>query len=267
MSCVFARRAAFRPLSIPSICALVFGASALNSEPVHVRRTEGLVHGFLALRTLEGQKLADGEITQVAKGDRVTAELIFRFRDGSIYRDETVFTQKGDFRLLSEHLVNKGPSFKQPIETLIDASSGQVTVRYTDHGKEETLEQKLDLPPDLANGLLFTILKHIDPSTPRTTVSMVVCTPKPRLVKIAITPEGEQPLSRGSAGHNAVVYDVKVELGAVVGSLARVTGKQPADTHVWVLKSAVPAFVKAEGPLFQGGPVWRIELATPAGFP
>jgi hypothetical protein len=265
MSCVFARPAAFRPLCIPSICALVFGVSALNSEPVHVRRTEGLVHGFLALRTLEGQKLADGEITQVAKGDRVTAELIFRFRDGSIYRDETVFTQKGDFRLLSEHLLKKGPSFEQPIETLIDAFSGQVTVRYTDHGKQKTLEQKLDLPPDLANGLLFTILKHIDPSTPRTTASMVVCTPKPRLVKIAITPEAEQPLSRGSAGHNAVVYDVKVELGAVVGSLARVTGKQPADTHVWVLKSAVPAFVKAEGPLFQGGPVWRIELATPAG--
>jgi hypothetical protein len=60
---------------------------------------------------------------------------------------------------------------------------------------------------------------------------------------------------------------VKVELGAVAGSLARVTGKQPPDTHVWVLKSAVPAFVKSEGPLFQGGPVWRIELATPAGFP
>jgi hypothetical protein len=101
-----------------------------------VRHTEGQVHGFLALRALEGQKLADGEITQIAKGERVTAELIFRFRDGSIYRDETVFTQKGDFRLLSEHLVEKGPSFRQPIETLIDASSGQVTVRYTDHGKE-----------------------------------------------------------------------------------------------------------------------------------
>ena len=135
-----------------------------------------------------------------SRGDRVTAELIFRFRDGSIYRDETVFTQKGDFRLLSEHLVKKGPSFKQPIETLIDASSGQVTVGYTDHGKEETFEQKLDLPPDLANGLLCTILKHIDPSTPRTTVSMLVCTPKPRLAKIAITPEAEQPFPGAAPG-------------------------------------------------------------------
>lgn len=29
------------------------------------------MHGFLALRTLDGKRLADGEVTQVAEGDRV----------------------------------------------------------------------------------------------------------------------------------------------------------------------------------------------------
>jgi hypothetical protein len=38
------------------------------------------MHGFLALRTLEGTRLADGEMTQVAEGDRVTGHLIFRFK-------------------------------------------------------------------------------------------------------------------------------------------------------------------------------------------
>jgi hypothetical protein len=28
-----------------------------------------------------------------------------------------------------------------------------------------------------------------------------------------------------------------------------------------------PAFVKAEAPLYAGGPVWRIELATPGVVP
>ena len=226
------------------------------------------MHGFLALRTLEGKKIADGEMTQVAQGDRVTAHLIFRFKDGSIYEDRTVFTQRGSFRLLRDHLVERGPSFKQPMETSIDASTGQVTVHYTDgDGKEKVLNQKLELPPDLANGLMFTLVKDIEPSAPQTTVSMLATTPKPRLVKLSIFPEGEKPLSSGSTGHKAMVYVVKVKIGGIAGLLARVTGKQPPDTHVWVLGGEAPAFVKSEGPLYEGGPVWRVELAKPAEFP
>jgi DNA-binding IclR family transcriptional regulator len=43
------------------------------------------MHGFLALRSLDGKRLADGEMTQIAEGDRVTSRLIFRFKDGSVY--------------------------------------------------------------------------------------------------------------------------------------------------------------------------------------
>jgi len=43
-------------------------------------------------------------------------------------------------------------------------------------------------------------------------------------------------------------------------------GKQPADTHVWVLGGEAPAFVKAEGPLYVGGPIWRIQLASAGLF-
>jgi len=57
-------------------------------EPVAVRYTEGLVHGFLVLRTLEGKALADGDLLQAARGDRVTTRLVFRFKDGSTH-DET----------------------------------------------------------------------------------------------------------------------------------------------------------------------------------
>jgi hypothetical protein len=226
------------------------------------------MHGFLALSTLEGKKIADGEMTQVAEGGHVTTNLIFRFKDGSIDEDTTVFTQSGSFRLLRDHLVEKGPSFKQPMETSIDAATGQVTVHYTDgDGKEKVLNQKLALPPDLANGLIYTLVKDIDPSAPQTTVSMLAATPKPRLVKLAIFPEGEKPLSSGSAGHKAIVYVVKVKIGGIAGWLARATGKQPPDTHVWILGGEAPAFVKSEGPLYEGAPIWRIELAKPAEFP
>jgi len=33
---------------------------------------------------------------------------------------------------------------------------------------------------------------------------------------------------------------------------------------VWILGGDAPAFVKAEQALYIGGPVWRIELASPS---
>src|SRR5947208_15813505 len=188
-------------------CAALLQPNALFADTIPVRHTEGLIHGFLVVRTLEGKALADGQMTQDARGDRVTNHLIFRFKDGSIYEDTTIFSQRGTFRLLSDHLIRRGPSFKQQVDTSIDASTGQVKVRYTkDKGKEKVIAQRMELPPDVANGLLFTLIKDVKPSVPRTTVSMVATTPKPRLVKLAILPQGEEPFTIGSFRHNAMYY-------------------------------------------------------------
>src|SRR5512132_1263572 len=92
-------------------CSTTFEPIPLTADQVPVRHVEGLMHGFLALRTLDGKRLADGEMTQVAEGDRVTSRLIFRFKDGSVYDDTTIFSQRGAFRLLRDHLVQRGPSF------------------------------------------------------------------------------------------------------------------------------------------------------------
>jgi hypothetical protein len=168
---------------------------------------------------------------------------------------------------LKDHLVLKGPTFMHPTETSSEGSTGQVTVRYTgDDGKEKVLNHRLELPPDVANGLMFTLVKQIQPGVPRTTVSMVATTPKPRPVKLAILPQGEEPFSSGTIKHKAMHYVVKVEIGGVAGMLAHLLGKQPPDTNVWVLGGEAPAFVKSEGPLYEGGPIWRVELASPAGF-
>ena len=257
----------FRMLAVLLAYAAPFQTIPLTADQVRVRHMEGLMHGFLALRTLEGKRLADGEISQIAEANRVTSRLIFHFKDGSVYDDTTIFSERGTFRLLSDHLVERGPSFKQPMETSIDASSGQITVRYKDPaGKEKILKERRDLPPDIANGLLLTLVKHIQPNVPQTTVSMVATTPKPRVVKLEIRPEGEKAIASGNTKHATVRYVVKVKIGGVAGLMAWLLRKQPPDMHVWVLAGDAPAFVKLEGPLYAGGPVWRIELATPAGF-
>lgn len=252
-----------KPLVFLLACAALLQPGAMPAASVPVRHTEGVVHGFLVLCTLEGHRLADGELLQFARGDQVTSRLVFHFEDGSVHDETAVFSQCRSFRLLSDHLVQKGPAFQHPMEVSIDGSTGQVTVRYTDEGKEKVTADRLQLPPDVSNGLILILMKNIRPDAPQTTLSLVAATPKPRLVKLAITPQGEEPFSIGGSRHRATHYVVRVEIGGVAGLVAPLLGKQPPDTHVWILGGEAPAFVKSEGPLYLGGPIWRIELASP----
>jgi hypothetical protein len=242
----------------------IFLPIQLCAQPVAVRQLEGQLHGFLVLRTLGGAIVANGELTQASHGNEMTVRMVYHFKDGSLQDETTVFSQSGHFKLISDHLIQKGPVFKHPMDVAINAASGDVTVRYQDdHGKEKVDAAHLDLEPDLANGMVPTLLKNVAPGTQKLTASMVVATPKPMLVKLDISDDGEDAFSTGSAGHKAKRYDVKIDIGGIKGVVAGVIGKQPPDTFVWILGGEYPAFVRAEGPSFESGPVWRTELVSP----
>src|ERR1700730_15031943 len=195
---------------------LMFYSTSPDNEPVAVRHVEGLVHGFLVLRTLEGKFLAEGDLIQTADGDRVTSKLIFRFKDGSSRSETAVFSQSHTFQLLSDHLVEKGPSFKNAADAMIDCSTGKITWPYSDKdGKAKADTVRLVLPDNLANGLMFTLLKNIDSAAPRTTLSMVAAPPKPRLVKLAVRPLGDDSFFIAGSKRKAMHYAVKVEIGGV----------------------------------------------------
>jgi hypothetical protein len=246
------------------ICFALLMPKSMPAEPIAVRHTEGLIHGFLVLRTLDGGALAEGDLIQVSHGGRVSTRLLFRFKDGSVHDETAVFSQRGTFQLLSYHLIQKGPTFQHPIEVKIDAASGMVTVTsIDDKGIQKTTSDHLEIPTDLANGLLTTLLTNMPPDMTHAEVSMLAANPKPRLVKLAITPQGEETFAVSGAPRKARHYVVKVEIGGAAGLIAPIVGKQPPDLHVWILGEAVPAFVKMEGPLYYGGPIWRIELASP----
>jgi hypothetical protein len=251
------------------LCALwVVSASVLLADsppptPTSVRHPEGLVHGFLALRTLGGETLAAGDLIQHVKGDEVTSRLAFSFRDGSSHDETAVFTQGGTFQLRSYKLVQKGPAFERPTEVTLDRKDGRVIVRHKDDKGEEKVEtETIEVPVDLANGMVPILLKNVRPDSPPT-MSFLAATPKPRLVRLEATAAGEEPFRVAGDTRKATHYVVKVKIGGVTGFLASLLGKQPPDTHVWILGGEAPAFVKSEGPLYLGGPPWRIELTGP----
>jgi hypothetical protein len=245
------------------VLAILLQPGPLPAESVAVRYQEGSVHGFLTLRTLEGKILAAGDLTQVVHGNRAVSHQVFRFRDGSVDDETAVFSQRGHFQLVSDHHIQKGPMFPHPTDVSINASTGQVTVRYKDKDQDKVETDHIDLPPDLANGLILEVLKNIPRDTPETKVSYVAAAPKPRLVKLSITPQGEETFLVAGAHRKATRFRVKVELGGITGVIAPLVGKQPEDTDVWVAGGEAPAFVKLEGPLYVGGPIWRIEMTSP----
>ena len=246
-------------------CILLFQFSALNAVPITVRHIEGVTLGFLVLRTLQGEPIAYGELKQVVNGENgvVMDDLHFRFKDGSYYQEITKFTQHHEFRLVSDQVVQKGPAFKQESESWIDAVTGKITVRTVDKGKEKLTTKHLDVPADVSNGLVFTLVKNIDPSAPETTVSMVAASTRPRVVELHILPAQEKTVKVGTVTYKAQHFVVKVKIKGVAGVVAPIVGKQPPDIHVWIVKSEAPTFIESEGPLSQDSPVWQIEVTAP----
>lgn len=241
----------------PLISMMAFTAGA---ETIHVRYPQGSTHGFLALKTLDGKIIATGEATQTVHGNQVTSRLTFHFRDGSIDDDETIFSQKGVFHLLSDHHIQHGPSFPKPVDLLINALDGELISR----DENGTISQMhMDLPEDVSNGLPPNLLVNISPSIAETKISYIVAGKKPRLIQVSIKPTGTTAFVVGTLRREATDFTLHVELGGITGVVAPIIGKQPPDFHIWLQDGKPPAFIREEGALYEGGPVWRMEQLSP----
>jgi len=238
------------------VASLLVAPSVALAEPITVRFTEGVTRGFPVIRNLKGEKIAQGDLIQVARGDRVESRMVFRFRDGSLYDETVAFAQDGVFTLLSYRLVQHGPSFPESIEAWVDRTTERYEVRYKadQESVEETYRGRITLPGDVYNGLLTTLIKNLGPGASET-VQILAFTPKPRLVKMLLTPTGTEPVLIGESPQQALHYKIKPQLGLFASLLIA----DVPDINMWVLSGEAPGFLKFEGPLYFMGPIWRIE--------
>jgi hypothetical protein len=244
-------------LALGILGALVL-CHAVEADSVLVRFTEGVSRGFLTLRSANGDKLADGELLQLLRPRGLESRLVFRFTDGSLYDETVLYSQRRVFELLHYRLIQRGASFPLTLDVSFDRKRARYEVRSRNGtGPEKTLSGQLDLPPDVYNGMTATLLKNLRGGASET-VHLVAFTPNPRLVKLHLTPAGEEAVRVGDALMTATRYQVKTDLEGFVGFLASLLGRELPVLHYWILGGEVPAFVKFEGPFFMEGPVWRI---------
>jgi hypothetical protein len=232
-------------------------ARPAGADPIAVKYTEGITRGFPVLRALNGEKLAQGELVQIPRADHVVdSRLVFRFKDGSLYEEQVVFSQRDVFTLLSYRIIQEGPSFPETLEATVDRATGRYQVRYRgdEDSPEETLNGEVALPLDVYNGLLSTLMKNL-PAGDSTVVQVVAFTPKPRLIKMLLVPAAEDPMQVNEAAVIATRFLIRPQLGLLASLLVA----DIPDVKCWIAGGEAPAFLRFEGPLYFMGPIWRID--------
>jgi len=229
---------------------------------VTVRYSEGTTHGFLEVRADNDSVIGHGDLLQIPRDNFIESRLILSFRDGSHFEETTRFTQHQVFKVLSYRLVQRGPAFATDLDATLE-SSGKWTVRTKSHRDAEidSSSGQLELPEDFANGLPVVLAKNVrfgDTSE----VHIVAFTPKPRLIGLQIASAGRDSVRHGSSQLSVAHYLVKPRLGGLTKFFAKLLGKLPPDSELWIATDEVPAFLRFRGPMYSG-PVWRLALTTP----
>ncbi|HEY6084877.1 MAG TPA: hypothetical protein VIU63_05740 [Nitrospira sp.] len=246
--------------------AALTSASA-DAIPIPVRFPEGITHGYLVVRSPAGEIIGRGELTQVVKGsERVESRLIFRFKDGSLHDEQVAFSQRQVFTLVNYRLIQRGPAFPEQLEVSVDRGTGKYEVRSREGMKEneEVRTGRFDLPMDVYNGMLITVLLNLRKGAD-TSVNVLSFTPEPDIVTLQLLDKGEHAVHIGDTSAKARHYVFEPQIGTIKKFLGRISGKLPSRFHYdcWITADDVPGFVQFEGPLQLRGPIMRIELISP----
>jgi hypothetical protein len=249
-------------LLLASFAALC--AAPVAADPVAVRFTEGVTHGFLALHTPEGAFVASGDLLQVVRHGAVESRMLFRFKDGSVLDERVVFSQERVFMLQSYRLLQHGPVFDEDTEISMERKTGKYRVKTMARAsaKESVLEGTIELAPDTYNGMVLNIAKNLRQGESET-IHFVAFTPTARLIQLEVSPAGEHKVLVGDLAKSATHYVFKPKPGAWLTALSTLLGRMPPDSHAWIVTDEVPAFVRYVGPLHSMGPVWHLELTSP----
>jgi hypothetical protein len=253
--------------TVTVIVTAVLMYSSADAAPVAVRFLEGAAHGYFIVRSLAGETIGQGELTQVLKGENlVESQVVIRFKNGSLYDEKVAFSQQRVFTMVRYHLIQRGPSFPDQIDVSIDRGTAEYKVRSQagKDGKEKVLTGHFDLPNDVYNGMFVVVLKNLLKEA-NAKVNFLAFTPSPEVIPLQLLFIGEQSVRIADLSSKAKYYVFKPKIGKIRQFFGKLTGQLPADFHYdwWILTDETPSFVQFEGPLQLMGPIVRVELVSP----
>ena len=249
-------------LALLTTCIVSRGTLAAQQEPaLHpVRFSEGVVHGFLELHSEGDTLLAHGELIQVPGDSTLVSTIRFFFRDGSRFEETAEFTQHQSFRLKHYHLIERGPAFAFDLDATLNADGGySFSSQSHDKDKPEQDQGRVEAKTPLGNGLPLILAKNLKAGD-STAIALVAFTPKPQLITLRVSYAGKDSILVGGHSEALAHWTLTPDVGGLKGFFAKLLGKLPDPTQVWVATEGAPTIVRVTGPLYLG-PVWRIDLS------
>ncbi|MBE7157147.1 MAG: hypothetical protein INR62_01705 [Rhodospirillales bacterium] len=241
---------------------MLAGNGLLAADPIQAKHKQGSNHAFILLKDQTGRLIALGDHISITEGNQVNSRLTFHFKDGSLDDETTVYRQTSVLQLVTDHHVQHGPSFPQPVDLTINMPENELKWREAKAGKEDVKVEHKSLPADLVNGLLGPMLQNYPKGSAELKASYVSGDSKLRIVQLSVKPAGKGDFTVAGTSHLADQYTIHVELGGIAGAVAPMLGKQPADTDVWLLAGPAPTFIRLVGALYPTGPIWTAELTS-----
>ena len=198
-----------------------------------------------------GKLIADGELTQQLKGDRLVVHAVWRFADGRVSEEDDQLRMKPELQQESFRWVDRqGKTELRRIE--VDFRTGRATVARLQDGKRETWDEKLDLPAGksftgYSTALAVSQLRDaLENEGSRSELTFVAFTPKPRTVSLEISRKQD---ARVRVAGRDLAADVFTLHPKIPFPLSLFAGAK--DAHLWFTHAPPPALLRAEQSLVE----------------
>jgi hypothetical protein len=225
-------------LALPLLLAVA------TAEPVAVRHPPGDLHGFPSMSDTSGKVIADGELTQVRAGDRLSVRARWVFADGRRAEERDEFrVGSGLSQDLYSWVETRGGKELRRFE--VDFTTGSASsVTRGDGADPERHEEKLDLPRGRAfagYGAALAVSQLALGAGAKAELTAVGFTPKPRAVTIEVKREGEEQVRVAGRPVRCDRFTIHPKIPFPVSLVAGAK-----DAHLWFTHAAPAGLVRAE---------------------
>jgi len=243
-------------------CAIAAGPASAREpdDPIRLVYSEGDVAGITRILSPDGAKtIGTIEYRQHRRGDRLTAVRVAHFGDGSSDEDRAEARVGKTLEALRGRSIIRDLHGTPVVDITIDVASGRVTGFWGIGEERETYDERVELTAGTYWGpLVAIVVKNFDrnASEGRLVFSMVVLTPKPRVLNMELV-RGDATALKRSGGRVAVVpLAMRPTINFIVDPILQWLAPE---SQFFVTPGTPPALARFAGPRNYAGQMIRIE--------
>lgn len=240
-----------------SLALILIGAIG-SSRAVEPNELQGATHGYPGLYDSNGKKVANGEFRQWADNGRLHVIITYRFRDGKVWEEKSIFRQQPE-TLQEKWSWRESKDGKTEREFTVDFAEGTATTHI--NGKDDSA--KIDIEPGRTfAGFGFTIaLSNLHERLLKgETIELkgIGFTPKPRVVAVNVFHAGLDRIEMGGRVFRGNHFIIRPSLPFIAKLFIRVP-----DNHIWLTNPKPATFLRWEGPIaMPSDPIIRVDLIS-----